>query len=110
LILLSAASDTSDVSGQRAERFAGHGAELSPAQHLEARMPPVLLFLGDADTVVPYAYAVALDKALRLSGNDSEFVTLPGGAHNLGTPEERAIVATRSRAFLARLGILPVAP
>jgi acetyl esterase len=110
LILLSAASDTSEVTGQRAERFAGHGAHLSPAQHLDPRMPPVLAFHGDADPVVPYRYAVALDEKLRESGNDSELVTLPGGAHNLGSKEERATIAAKSKAFLERLNLLPVRP
>ena len=106
LILLSAASDTSEVTGQRAERFAGHGAGLSPAQHLDPRMPPALIFHGDADTVVPYRYSVALHDKLRATGNECELVTLPGGAHNLGTPEQRAVIATRSRAFLERLGLV----
>lgn len=106
LILLSAASDTSEVTGQRAERFAGHGAGLSPAQHLDPRMPPALIFHGDADTVVPYRYSVALHDKLRATGNASELVTLPGGAHNLGTPEQRAVIATRSREFLERLGLV----
>lgn len=110
LILLSAASDTSEVTGQRAERFAGHGSDLSPAQHLDPRMPPVLAFHGDADPVVPYRYAVALHEKLRETGNDSELVTLPGGAHNLGSKEERATIAAKSKAFLERLKILEQRP
>lgn len=110
LILLSAAADTSEITGQRAERFAGHGADLSPQQQLDASMPPVLMFHGDADTTVPYKYAVALDQKLRETGNDCAFVTLPGGAHNLGAKEERAIIVAKSQAFLERLKILPVGP
>ncbi len=110
LILLSAASDTSEVTGQRANRFAGRGAELSPAQHLDAKMPPTLLFHGDADPTVPYKYSVALLENLRATGNDSELVTLPNGAHNLNTPEQRATIAARSKAFLERLKLLPNTP
>ncbi len=109
LILLSAASDTSEVTGQRAERFAGHGHDLSPMQHLDPHMPPVLMFHGDADPVVPYKYAVALDEKLRATGNERELVTLPGGAHNLNRKEDRAIIADRSLAFLQRLNLLPAA-
>jgi acetyl esterase len=110
LILLSAASDTSESGGQRSDRFAGHGLALSPQHQLDAHMPPVLMFHGDADSVVPYKYAVALDQKLRETGNDCEFVTLPGGAHNLGTEEERATILASSRTFLERLKILPVMP
>jgi acetyl esterase len=110
LILLSAASDTSESGGQRSDRFAGHGLALSPQHQLDERMPPVLMFHGDADTVVPYQYAVALEQALRGTGNDCEFVTLAGGAHHLGTKEERATLAAKSQAFLTRLKLLPAAP
>jgi acetyl esterase/lipase len=110
LILISPAADTSEVGGQRAERFAGHGSDLSPQQHLDAKMPPVLLFHGDADTVVPYKYAVALDQKLRETGNECEFVTMPGGGHGLGTDEWKSKATALSTAFLTRLKILPVAP
>lgn len=110
LILISAAADTSEVTGQRAERFAGHGADLSPQQHLDARMPPVLMFHGDADQVVPYRYAVALDKRLRDTGNECEFITIPGGGHGLNTDEWKTKAVALSRTFLERLKILPVAP
>lgn len=110
LILLSAASDTSESGGQRSDRFSGHGHDLSPRHQLDTKMPPVLMFHGDADTVVPYHYSVALEQSLRATGNDCELVTLPGGAHNLGTKEERAIIAAKSRAFLERLKLLPASP
>lgn len=93
LILISAAADTSDVTGQRAERFAGHGSELSATQNLDNEMPPVLMFHGDADPTVPYHYAVELDRKLRESGNDCEFVTIPGGGHGLVTAEWKSKAA-----------------
>jgi acetyl esterase len=108
LILISAAADTSEVTGQRAERFAGHGGELSATQNLDAKMPPVLMFHGDADTVVPYKYAVALDATLRETGNDCTFVTIPDGGHNLNSTEgARERIVADSRAFLERLKLLP---
>ncbi|HWA27917.1 MAG TPA: alpha/beta hydrolase [Lacunisphaera sp.] len=111
LILLSAAADTSDVTGQRAERFAGHGTELSATQHLDAKMPPVLMFHGDADTTVPYKYAVALHNALIDSHNDCTFVTIPGGQHNLNATEgARDRILADAQAFLARLKLLPAGP
>lgn len=108
LILLSAASDTAGATGQRGDRFAGHGDELSPAQHLDPRMPPVLMFHGDADTVVPCRYAQDLHARLQATGNDSTLVTIAGGAHNLNqTPGARERIATEIRAFLVRRELLP---
>jgi acetyl esterase/lipase len=108
LILVSAASDTAESGGQRSDRFVGHGLDLSPQQQMDAKMPPALMFHGDADTVVPYKYAVALDRKLRESGNDSELVTLPGGGHGIGSEEGRRTVREKSEAFLTRLQLLPV--
>ena len=108
LILISAASDTSMATGQRGERFAGHAAKLSPQQNLDPRMPPVLLFHGDADPTVPYAHAVALHQALVATGNDCEFVTIPGGGHGLNLPEWKTRAPALAQDFLTRLKILPV--
>ncbi len=96
------------VTGQRGQRFGGYAAELSPQQNLDAKMPPVLMFHGDADKVVPYTHAVALHQQLSETGNDSEFVTIPGGGHGVTLPEWKAKVNTMEKEFLERLKILPV--
>lgn len=108
LILLSPAADTSEITGQRAERFAGHGTDLSPQQQLDAKMPPVLLFHGDADTVVPYKYAVALDQKLRATGNACELITVPGGSHNFSGqfPDWKTRVQEETARFLRSLGLV----
>src|SRR4051812_12164564 len=105
LILISAAADTSAVGGQRAERFAGHGTELSATQNLDPKMPPVLMFHGDADTVVPYHYAVELHAALLKAGTDCEFITIPGGGHGITTDEWKKRAAEKSEAFLEGLNV-----
>jgi len=107
LILMSAAADTSVALGQRADRFAGHGDELSPQQNLDAKMPPVLMFHGDADEVVPYHYAAALDARLRATGNACELVTIPGGGHGITGEEWKRKARDRQRQFLADLHLLP---
>jgi acetyl esterase/lipase len=108
LILVSAAADTSASGGQRSDRFAGHGNDLSATQNLDKKMPPILMFHGDADKTVPYHYAVELHQALVDSGNDCEFITMPGGGHGLITDEWKRQAADKSKAFLERLKILPV--
>lgn len=108
LVLLSPAADTSRGSGLRGDRFGGHFDAYSPLHHLDPKMPPTLLFHGDADTVVPYAHAVALHKALTASGNRCDFVTVPGGQHNFSTqlPEWKERVQQRELAFLRELKLV----
>ena len=90
LILFSAPTDT--LSSKRAPLFGKHAAELSPVQNLDAKIPPVLAFHGDADTTVPHSDAVKLRDALRATGSEIELVTVPGGDHGFRTqlPEWKA--------------------
>lgn len=105
LILLATVSDTSQLSGPT--RFGAHATALSPVHHLDARMPRVLAFHGDADRTVPHSQAVALDAKLRESGNESELVTVPGGPHTFTTqlPEWRERARAKVREFLAAQGL-----
>lgn len=115
LLLNCPAADTSKSSGMRGDRFKlllpGFDPDsYSPLQNLDPKMPPVLLIHGDADVTVPYAHAVALNKALVDSGNECEFVTVPGGTHKFSTelPEWKAKVPVLQKAFLQKHGLLPV--
>jgi predicted esterase len=73
-------------------------------------MPPVLMFHGDTDPVVPYRHAVALDRALRATGNDCVFITIPGGGHGIGSEEWKQKSREHLRRFLAGRQLLPVGP
>ncbi|MDF3055964.1 MAG: nlhH 1 [Rariglobus sp.] len=112
LLLNCPAADTSKASGMRGARFKSIDPDaFSPLQNLDARMPPVLLIHGDADTTVPYAHAVALSKALIAAGNICEFVTVPGGTHKFSSdPEWKTKVPALQKAFLEKHGVLPVTP
>lgn len=81
LVLQCPVSDTSVEKGYTPKRFGDNAEALSPVAKLDAKMPPTLLFHGDADKTVPYAQSVELEKKLRESGNSVEFVTVPGGSH-----------------------------
>lgn len=111
LVLLSTVSDTSGLSGYTPTRFGEHATPLSPLHQLDARMPPVLAFHGDADRTVPHRQAVALDEKLRASGNASELVTVPGGSHSFSgqLPEWREKSRALIREFLRRQDLLPPA-
>ena len=115
VLLTCPAADTSRTSGMRGDRFKlllpGFDPDTySPLHNLDAKMPPVLLIHGDADTTVPYAHAVALHKALTESGNECQFVTVPGGTHKFSSelPEWRTKVPALQKAFMEKHGILPV--
>jgi acetyl esterase len=83
LILFSAPTDT--LNSKRAPLFGKHAAELSPLQNLDAKMPPVLAFHGDADQTVPHSDGVKLRDALRATGSEIDLVTVPGGDHGFRT-------------------------
>lgn len=83
LILLSAPVDVS--SSRRARLFGSDPIRFSPLQNLEAGMPPVLAFHGDADTTVDYQDAVKLQNRMAELGNKINLVTVPGGSHAFRT-------------------------
>src|SRR5258706_5639230 len=58
LILVSPVSDTSSNTGYTPKRFGDDAEALSPVHQLDARMPPVLVFHGDADTTVPNSQSI----------------------------------------------------
>ncbi|MEI8088198.1 MAG: alpha/beta hydrolase [Opitutaceae bacterium] len=107
LILMSPACDSSVATGQRAERFGLNPDAYSPQQHLDAKMPPTLLFHGDADLIVPFKYAVALEAKLRATGNACEFIPMPGGGHGFTLPAWKEEAPKRITAFLRRHNLVP---
>jgi acetyl esterase len=109
MILTSAVSDTSKASGYTPTRFGDDAQALSPVHQLDARMPPVFALHGDADQTVPQAQALALRDKLRATGNECEFVSVPGGSHNFGgeLPEWRDKQQAMAAAFLKKHALLP---
>ena len=87
LILFSTVSDTSQNTGYTPQRFGEHTTALSPVHQLDAKMPPVLAFHGDADKLVPLAQAIALRDELAAGGNACELIIVPGGGHNFDTDQ-----------------------
>lgn len=81
LILLSPVSDTSQATGYAPSRFGANADALSALHQLDAQMPPVLLFHGDADKIVPQRQSLELRDKLRAHG-ECEFINVPSGSHN----------------------------
>lgn len=62
---------------------------LSPITYVDARLPRVLLFHGDADMTVHVNQSARYAEALRGVGGEVEYVEWPGGDHAfLGYPDE----------------------
>ncbi|HVM50867.1 MAG TPA: alpha/beta hydrolase [Candidatus Acidoferrum sp.] len=81
IILLSLVSDTTSPLGYTPKRFGADAQALSPVHQLDARMPPVLVFHGDADRTVTNRQSILLRDRLVAGGNVCELVTVPGGDH-----------------------------
>jgi acetyl esterase len=112
LVLISAPADTTPSTWNNdpkmLKRFGPHIGDVSPLQHLDAKMPPVIMFHGDADPTVPYVTAVALHDKLIATSNICVFITIPGGGHGIGSgwkDKSRAMI----KEFLTKQKILPAA-
>lgn len=61
----------------------------SPLAYLSKSTPPCLIFHGDADTTIALEQSALFHAALQKAGARSEFITLPGVAHQRGTVWEK---------------------
>ena len=109
LILVSPVSDTSTATGYTPKRFGPNAGALSPVDQLDAKMPPVLVFHGDADTTVTNRESIALEQKLIASGNICERISVPGGNHGFQSqlPEWKEKSRDIMKEFLAKLGVVP---
>jgi acetyl esterase/lipase len=78
---------------------------VSPLTYVREGLPPILSIHGDQDTTVPYPQAVRLHEALSKAGVANKLVTIPGGKHGGFTPEQRTMIFTTIREFLAKNGL-----
>ena len=110
LVLISAPGDTTPAAWgndpKATQRFGPHIGDVSPLQNLDAKMPPTIMFHGDADKTVPYPLAVALHRRLVATSNICEFITIPGGGHGIG-PDWKDKSRIRIKEFLNQQGLIP---
>ena len=59
----------------------GIGHDLSPIYHVTSNLPPVLIYHGDADTLVPLDQSERFQAKARELGRTVELVVHPGGEH-----------------------------
>ena len=98
-----------------AERLGVEPQKISPAHHVRADAPPMIIFHGRADTTVPFATTEAFAAKMKAAGNRCELVGFEDQAHgffNYGRGDNRFFRETLTKAdqFLASLGYLSGPP
>jgi acetyl esterase/lipase len=79
--------------GKTPEEIAARAKEISPAQQVGEKAPPMLFIHGDADEVVKLEQSEIMVKALKDKGHSAELIVKAGGAHPWPTiPEEVAVM------------------
>lgn len=84
------------VEGHTEDEIEAQARKLSPLHQIKKgeSYPPLLLFHGDADPLVPLQQSEDFVSAINATGGDAELIVKPGGAHPWPTiPEEVAIMA-----------------
>jgi dipeptidyl aminopeptidase/acylaminoacyl peptidase len=74
--------------------------EISPADHVGAATPPVLLIHGKDDTVVPFEQSQIMADALKRAGKPAELVVLSHEDHWLSRGETRLQMLRSTMAFV----------
>jgi len=82
---------------------------LSPLTYVRSGLPPIITIHGDADHVVPYVQALRLQDALNKAGVKNQLVTIHGAGHGDFNLDQEMKAFEAIKAFLAGLGITPVA-
>ncbi|MDA1050388.1 MAG: alpha/beta hydrolase [Planctomycetota bacterium] len=93
------------------ERMGVDPKAISPYHHVEADVPPTIIFHGKGDTTVPYKTAEQFAAAMKKAGNRCELVGYedqPHGFFNYGRSENKYFEATLVSLdnFLVSLGYL----
>lgn len=112
LVLYNPVIDTS-AQGYGNARLGERWEEISPQHHVRPGLPPTIVVHGTADKTVPYANAVAFEKAMKDAGNQCELVTIKGEGHGFAYKIEKKsgnLAARRTDVFLASLGYLQGEP
>jgi len=97
------------------ERLGVEPRMVSPAHHVKAGDPPIIVFHGKADTTVPFSTSEVFAAKMKAAGNRCELVGFDGQEHgffNYGREANRFFRETLTKAdqFLASLGYLTGPP
>jgi acetyl esterase len=97
------------------ERMGVEPRQLSPAHHVRAGAPPMIVFHGRADNTVPFATSEAFTVKMKAAGNRCELAGFEDQGHgffNYGREGNRFFLQTlrQTDEFLASLGYLSGSP
>ncbi len=79
---------------------------VSPVEHVQDGLPPILTIHGDADLIVPYEHAVRLHGLLSKVNVQNKLHTIPGGGHGDFNLKENKEAFQVIREFLKKHSIL----
>jgi acetyl esterase/lipase len=88
--------------GGSPEQQPARAAAASPAQHVTADDPPMLLIQGEQDQLVPPAQARDMARRLHAAGIDHELIVLPEEGHGFSLVARGRQLAVEILAFLDR--------
>lgn len=77
-----------------------------PVNYASATSAPMLIAVGEADTIIPPAQSLQMAEALRSRGGDVELLVLPGVGHDFAGPDAAATLAANRQALAATLAYL----
>ncbi|HEY1599126.1 MAG TPA: alpha/beta hydrolase [Pirellulales bacterium] len=79
---------TGGITTQKNEEVYEQIKKISPALNVSSRFPPLLVYHGDADPLVPLQQSEVLIEALKKEGVAAELIVKPGGGHPWPTIHE----------------------
>lgn len=92
-------------------------AEISPIHHVREKLPPTIIFHGEADTTVPFSTVRRYTELAQQAGNRCDLVGFPGEGHGFfntgrnGNPGECYLMTLEQlHQFLVSLGYLSKPP
>ena len=107
LVLLNPVIDTSET-GYGQAKIGPRWKELSPVDHIRAKLPPTIIFHGTEDQVVPFCGAKKFSERSQKLGNDCLLVFHKGGRHGYFIFDEKLYdsVISRTERILENKGFL----
>lgn len=107
LVLKAAVYDLSGPNWWDSLNEKGKSLSISPTHQIKSGLPPIVMFHGTSDNMVPYPSAKVFAEKMAQAGNDCEFHTLGGAGHvPWFDPKVTDPVSRATQAFLQKLGYL----
>ena len=87
------------------ERVGNRYREFSPAHHITKGAPPAIVFLGDADKLIPVSVVKDFAAKMHDAGSRCDVHIYPGAGHGFfNRPDDYVLTVIEADKFLASLG------